>query len=75
MLSLLIAATLNNVITLDATTESLEVATSSTASTDYAVSYVDLSAGTPTPGSAHGNIASITTTTALAARHHRRNGR
>lgn len=67
MLSLLIAATLNNVITLDATTESLEVATSSTASTDYAVSYVDLSAGTPTPGSAHGNIASITTTTALAA--------
>jgi hypothetical protein len=67
MLSLLIAATLGNVITLDATTESLEVQTLSAASTDYTVSYLDLSSGTPTPGSTHGNVASVTTTTVLAA--------
>lgn len=67
MLSLFIAAALGNVVTLDATTESVEVTTSSTASTDYTVSYVDLSSGVVAPGSAHGNIASITTTTVLAA--------
>lgn len=67
MLSLVVAVALGNVVTLDATTESLEVSTSSTASTDYSVSYVDNASGTITPGSTHGNIASITTTTILAA--------
>ncbi len=67
MLSLVVAVALGNVVTLDATTESLEVSTSSTASTDYSVSYVDNASGTITPGSTHGNIASIATTTILAA--------
>jgi hypothetical protein len=67
MLSLVIAATLGNVVTLDATTESLEVQTLSAASTDFAVSWLDLSSGTPTPGSTHGNVASIMTTTIAAA--------
>ncbi len=67
MLSLLIAATLGNVVTLDATTESLVVTTSTTASTDYTVSWVDLASGTPTPGSAHGNIAAAADTTIAAA--------
>jgi hypothetical protein len=67
ILSLIASTALANVITLDATTESLEVQTLSAASTDYTVSYLDLSSGTPTPGSSHGNVASITTTTVLAA--------
>lgn len=67
MLSLVLALSLGNVVTLDATTESLEVATSSTSSTDYVVSYVDNASGALTPGSAHGNITTATTTTVLAA--------
>lgn len=67
MLSLLAALALGNVVTLDATTETLEVQTFASTSTDYTVSYLDLSSGTPTPGSSHGNIASITTTAVLAA--------
>lgn len=67
MLALLLAAALGNVVTLDATTESLVVTTSTAASTDYTVSYVDLASGTPTPGSLHGNIASATDTTVATA--------
>ena len=67
ILSLIASTALANVVTLDATTESLEVQTLSAASTDYTVSWLDLSSGTPTPGSTHGNVASITTTTIAAA--------
>ncbi len=67
MLSLALALALGNVVTLDATTETLEVTTSSAASTDYSVSYMDNASGTLTPGSSHGNIASATTTAILAA--------
>lgn len=67
MLSLALALALGNVVTLDATTETLEVTTSSTASLDYSVSYMDNASGTLTPGSSHGNIASATTTAILAA--------
>jgi hypothetical protein len=67
MLALALSLALGNVVTLDATTETLEVTTSSTASTDYSVSYVDNASGTITPGSSHGNIASATTTAILAA--------
>jgi hypothetical protein len=67
MLSLLAALALGNVVTLDATTESLVVTTGTAASTDYTASWVDLASGTPTPGSTHGNIASATDTTIAAA--------
>lgn len=67
MLSLVAALALANVVTLDATTESLEVTTSAAVSTDYAVSYVDNASGTVTPGSSHGNISTATTTAILAA--------
>lgn len=67
MLSLLLAAALGNVVTLDAINESVFVTTSSTASTDYTVSYVDLASGTVSPGSTHGNIASIGDTSVLPA--------
>ena len=67
MLHLALTLALGNVVTLDATTETLEVTTSSAASLDYSVSYMDNASGTLTPGSSHGNIASATTTTILAA--------
>jgi hypothetical protein len=67
MLSLVVSLALGNVVTLDATTESLEVTTSAAVSTDYAVSYVDNASGTVTPGSSHGNISTATTTAVLAA--------
>lgn len=67
MFSILMSLALANVVTLDATSETLEVTTGSTASTDYTVSYLDNASGTFTPGSSHGNISSITTTTVLAA--------
>lgn len=67
MLALLAALTMGNVVTLDATTETLEVTTSAATATDYAVSYVDNASGTLTPGSSHGQIASATTTAVLAA--------
>ena len=67
MLSLALTLALGNVVTLDATTETLEVTTSSAASLDYSVSYMDNASGTLTPGSSHGNIASATTTAILAA--------
>lgn len=67
MLSLLLAAALGNVVTLDATTESLVVTTSAAVNTDYTVSYVDNASGTITPGSSHGQITTATDTTILAA--------
>lgn len=67
MLALLAALALGNVVTLDATTESLEVTTSAAVNLDYAVSYVDNASGTITPGSSHGQVATATTTAVLAA--------
>lgn len=58
---------LANVVTLDATTETLELETSSASSTDYAVSWMDNASGTLTPGSTTGNVASATDTTIVAA--------
>ena len=67
MLALLAALALGNVVTLDATTESLEVTTSAAVNLDYAVSYVDNASGTITPGSSHGQVTTATTTAVLAA--------
>lgn len=67
MLSLVALLTLGNAITLDATTESVELETSSASSTDYAASWVDNASGTLTPGSTVGNVASATDTTIVAA--------
>lgn len=67
MLSLLAALALANVVTLDATTETLEVTTSAAVNTDYSVSYMDNASGTLTPGSSHGQITTATTTAILAA--------
>lgn len=49
------------------TTHTLELATSSAASLDYYITWVDTTASAHTPGSSAGNIASATTTTVLAA--------
>lgn len=54
-------------ILLTATTHSLELETSSASSTDWTCSYVDMDASATTPGSAQGNVSSITTTTIAAA--------
>lgn len=69
MLGIALALALGNVVTLDddSPAETLEVTTSTAASLDYSVSYTDNASGTLTPGSSHGNIASATTTTILAA--------
>lgn len=67
MLTLLTAVALANIVTLDATTETLEVTTSAAVNTDYTVSYVDNASGTLTPGSSHGQITTATTTAILAA--------
>lgn len=56
-----------NSLILDATTKSLELETSSSASTDYAVAYVDNTSSTFVPGLNQGNVASATTTAILAA--------
>lgn len=64
---LLPLSALANVVTLDATTETLEVTTSAAVNTDYTVSYMDNVSGTLTPGSSHGQITTATTTTVLAA--------
>lgn len=66
-LCLVSTAALANVVTLDATTETLELETSSASSTDYAVSWMDNASGTLTPGSTTGNVASATDTTIVAA--------
>lgn len=67
MLALLAALALGNVVTLDATTETLEVTTSAAVNTDYTVSFVDNASGTLTPGSSHGQVTTATTTAILAA--------
>ena len=56
-------------ILLTATTHILELETSGTASTDWTVSYLDITAATEViaPGSDQGNVASATTTTIAAA--------
>ena len=54
-------------ITLDATTKSLEITTSSTADTDYVVSWVDMTSSTFTPGDGSGTINTIGTTIIVAA--------
>lgn len=56
-------------ILLTGTTHSLELETSGSASTDYVVSYLDITAATEAvaPGSSQGNVASATTTTVAAA--------
>lgn len=54
-------------ILLTATTHALELQTSSSASTDWTCSYVDMDASATTPGSAQGNVSSATTTTIAAA--------
>ena len=54
-------------ILLTATTHALELETSSSSSTDWTCSYVDMDASATTPGSAQGNVASATTTTIAAA--------
>lgn len=64
---LLPASALANAVTLDATTKSLELATTTTAATDYVVSYVDATATAFTPGTSQGATSSATTTTILAA--------
>jgi len=67
MLALIAAIVVGNVVTLDATTETLEVTTSAAVNTDYTVSYMDNASGTLTPGSSHGQITTATTTAVLAA--------
>jgi hypothetical protein len=54
-------------ILLTATTHALELQTSSSSSTDWTCSYVDMDASATTPGSDQGNVASATTTTIAAA--------
>lgn len=54
-------------ITLDATTKVLEVTTSSTADTDWVVSWVDATTTAFTPGDAHGTINTVSTTIIVAA--------
>lgn len=49
------------------TTHILELVTSSTASVDYSISYVDMDSTTFTPGSTDGAITTVTTTTILSA--------
>lgn len=54
-------------ILLTTNAQTLELVTSSASSTDYHVSWTDITTTTFTPGSTQGNIASATTTTILAA--------
>lgn len=56
-------------ILLTATTHALELETSDTASTDWTVSYLDITASTEViaPGSGQGNVSSATTTTIASA--------
>ena len=54
-------------ITLDATTKSIDLTTSSTADIDYAVSWVDMTTTAFTPGDGHGTINTATTTVIVAA--------
>jgi hypothetical protein len=54
-------------ITLDATTKSIDLTTSSTADIDYAVSFVDMTTTAFTPGDGHGTINTAGTTVIVAA--------
>jgi len=54
-------------ITLDATTKSLELTTSSTADIDWAVSYVDMTTSAFTPADSQGTINTVGTTQIVAA--------
>lgn len=54
-------------IILDSTTQTLELLSTSTASTDYYVAYADITTTTLIPGQSNGNITTATTTTILAA--------
>ena len=65
-LSLALASGANAII-LDATTKSLELETSTTASTDYYVSYADHTTTTFVPGDSEGQITTATTTTIVSA--------
>jgi hypothetical protein len=67
MLFGIVAAVAMGQTILDGNTQSLEVVTSSSASIDYMVSYVDYGSGTVTPSASQGNIATATTTTWVAA--------
>lgn len=66
MLSLVISLALSQTI-IDSTTKSLEVVTTTTASVDYAVSYVDYTSTTVTPADTQGAITTATTTTYVSA--------
>lgn len=54
-------------ILLTNTTEILELLTTTTSSTDYYISYVDITSSAFTPGQSNGNISTATTTTILSA--------
>ncbi|MCC6269502.1 MAG: hypothetical protein IT300_18250 [Dehalococcoidia bacterium] len=54
-------------LTLDATTQTLELQTGAAVSTDYVASWLDSTTTTFTPGAAQGNVATATTTTIVAA--------
>lgn len=56
-----------NSIILDATTQTLKLTTSTTASIDYTVTYADHTTTSFVPGLSKGNIATATTTTILSA--------
>lgn len=66
LLAVLLASSASAII-LDATTKSLELETTTAASTDYYVSFADHTTTAFTPGDSEGNIASATTTTIVAA--------
>lgn len=54
-------------ILLDATTHTLEATTSAAVSTNYVISYADITTSTFLPASSQGNITTATTTTVVAA--------
>ena len=64
---LLCAAPLRAGIVLEASTDSLELVTSSSSSLDYNCSWTDSTTTAFTPGKSAGNVASATTTTVVAA--------
>lgn len=68
LLLLLAAPAWGSSIALEGSTDSLEIVTSSAASTDYTVAWSNVTAtALTTPGTGAGNIASATTTTVIAA--------
>lgn len=68
LLALLASSASSQSITLEGSTDSLEIVTSSAASTDYTVVWSNVTAtALTTPGTGAGNIASATTTAIIAA--------